>query len=483
MFSTFEDVLKYFVPASLNTDSAALGRCRIFVITHLVGPVLGYAIIVFLYHLDERHGTPFIVISVSITAFIFLPFALKYTGNLFAPALFSFVNLTFITLYGSFYYGGVSSPFIPWLLTALMLGFFYIGDRPVLVLVIAATHIFCFFMAYQLNGGFPQTIPYEKLGAVGLISVISAMIYVSIMALYYLDVVSSQSELLKEVERHRATAINLTRAREVAERSNRAKSAFLAKMSHELRTPLNAVIGYSELLLEDAMLETNQEQIADLKRINNAGNHLLALVTDVLDVSKIEAEGVEGEEQHLTVEAIDVANFLENLLTMTRGLAEQNQNKLELTLQPNLGLSYSDKTRLRQIIFNLVSNAAKFTKGGRITVFAERIRSDDQDSVRIGVKDTGIGICPEHQRNLFQDYQQASAATKNLYGGTGLGLAVSKSLCAALGGSISVESKIGAGSCFTVTIPADGPNEISPANTGNEPVALTGCESKGAYAA
>src|SRR5258708_872737 len=209
-------ITDWFIPDSLRTDAATLGRARIFVFSHLFGPSLGQSISVYLYILDPNPGPAYWTIVASITAFWTLPFWLKLTGRLTPLALFTVENLTFVTLFGSYHYGGVSSPFLPWLLTALLLGFFYLGDRPVLVLSVFGVNILGFYVAYAVSGGFPQHIPLSQLSGVGIVSVISATIYVSMMAIYYANVVSSQSTLVREAERHRATAARMRKAMEVA---------------------------------------------------------------------------------------------------------------------------------------------------------------------------------------------------------------------------------------------------------------------------
>ena len=166
---------------------------------------------VYLYFASHQRGFPFWVIVACITAFWTLPFALKLTGKLQTLALLSVINLTFVTLYGSYYYGGVSSPFLPWLLTALLLGFFYLGERPVLVLGVFSVNIGGFYAAYVVRGSFPEYIPLSELTGVGIVSVVSATIYVSMMAIYYANVVTSQSVLVREAERHRATAARMRR--------------------------------------------------------------------------------------------------------------------------------------------------------------------------------------------------------------------------------------------------------------------------------
>ena len=320
LFYRFTD---WFIPNWDRLDAASLGRARIFAFTHVVGPLLGQGISVFLYFSDPQRGIHYWIIVGCISGIWLLPFLLKFTGRLTLPAILTVVNLTFVTLFGSYFYGGVSSPFLPWLLVALVLGFFYLSERPTLVLLIFGVNLAGFYLAYLLTGGFPDTVPLSSLSGVGIISVFSATVYVSIMAIYYANVVVSQSELEREVQRHRATAVRLLEAKDAAERANRQKSVFLAKMSHQLRTPLNAVIGYSEMLLEDAEIDGNAEQIADLRRINSAGKHLLSLVTDVLDLSKIEAEKTE-----LVAQPFDLASFIDDVAATCRPLVINNGNEI-----------------------------------------------------------------------------------------------------------------------------------------------------------
>ena len=234
------------------------------------------------------------------------------------------------------------------------------------------------------------------------------------------------------------------------EEASRAKSQFLANMSHELRTPLNAVIGYSEILLEDAELDGREEQrTIDLRRINNAAKHLLSLVTDVLDLSKIEAGKME-----LSAQPFDADSFIDNIAATCRQLVVDNGNEFTVQRGGDLGVVIGDATKLRQCILNLVSNAAKFTKNGVVTIRATRELSLAGDWICIAVRDTGIGISREDLPKLFQNFSQATASISSRYGGTGLGLALSQKLCRMLGGQITVESELGRGSCFTVRIPA-----------------------------
>jgi len=246
-----------------------------------------------------------------------------------------------------------------------------------------------------------------------------------------------------------ALAVQLRKAKEDAERANQAKSVFLAKMSHQLRTPLNAVIGYSEILLEDAELNQDGQQVSDLKRINNAGKHLLSLVTDVLDISKLNQDDVE-----ISLLKFDLRDCIEEVADTCRSLVLNNGNQFDVEYGEELGKVVTDPRRLRQALLNLLSNAAKFTKRGRVMLSVQRIRTEDRDRVIISVRDTGIGISRENVGKLFTDFNQAESSTSSKFGGTGLGLALSRSLCRMMRGEITVESEYGKGSCFTIALPA-----------------------------
>jgi PAS domain S-box-containing protein len=270
----------------------------------------------------------------------------------------------------------------------------------------------------------------------------------------------------KELRRVNAA---LERTRDQALEASRAKSAFLANMSHELRTPLNAVIGYSEMLHEEAQEAGQTQFLGDLNKIHTAGKHLLALINDVLDLSKIEAGKMD-----VFLENFDIARLVREVVTTVHPMAEKNSDALEVQLPADLGTMQADATKVRQILFNLLSNACKFTKQGRVTLDAERISLGDSERIRIAVSDTGIGMTPEQTNRLFQDFTQGDNSTTRRFGGTGLGLAISRRFCRLMGGDITVTSEPGKGSRFTVDLPAEQSAMPTPSPSTLGPIELDG---------
>ena len=262
----------------------------------------------------------------------------------------------------------------------------------------------------------------------------------------------------------------LVAAVDASEDASRAKSAFLANMSHELRTPLNAIIGYSEMLQEDLRERGAADLVPDMAKIHGAGKHLLRLINDILDVSKIEAGKMD-----LLPEVFDVATVVRDVAATIGPLAQARGNTLEVRCAQSIGFMNADLTRVRQVLLNLLSNAAKFTEGGRISLEVDRMAMNEEAWMRFRVRDTGIGMTPEQLARLFKAFTQADVSTTRKYGGTGLGLVISRQLCQMMGGEVTVDSAPGTGSTFTVLLPtntAEADNAAPPATPGLPPVLI-----------
>jgi PAS domain S-box-containing protein len=250
---------------------------------------------------------------------------------------------------------------------------------------------------------------------------------------------------ITELKRHEA---ELAAARDAADEANRTKSSFLANMSHELRTPLNAIIGYSEILQEDAADKGDKEPIDDLQKIESAGRHLLGLINNILDLSKIEAGKMD-----VFIEAVDIQALLGEVLSIVKPLADKSENVIKVICPADIGSFRSDQTKVKQCLLNLLSNATKFTSKGTLTLMVAR---EGGSRVCFRVSDTGVGMTKEQLGRLFQAFSQSDASTPKRFGGTGLGLAITKHFCTMLGGDVTGESTPGTGSTFTIRLPDQG---------------------------
>jgi signal transduction histidine kinase/CheY-like chemotaxis protein len=247
------------------------------------------------------------------------------------------------------------------------------------------------------------------------------------------------------------------------ELASRHKSQFLASMSHELRTPLNAIIGVTEMLREDARDLKREDEFEPLDRVLGAGRHLLALINDILDLSKIEAGRME-----LHLETFPLVPVIKDVVKTIEPMATKNGNRVVIDCPRDFGTIHADQIRFRQTLLNLASNANKFTEKGTITIAAQPQRLDGRDGITIAVTDTGIGMTPEQMGKLFQEFSQASTRTASKYGGTGLGLAISRHFCRMMGGDVTVESKPGEGSTFTIRLPRIVQHDETPLTPGRD---------------
>lgn len=446
-----QSATNWFIPATILHSRTQGGLAQIFVQSHLLAAVAAALMVIYLDGVTTGAPMALHILRAAVVVFAALPFVLRKTGNMQLVTLVSFQTLTVASLAGTYDFGGLASPFLPWLLVSLMSGLFYLSKRVGLVLGLFALDVAVFFGILIWRTP-PQLVADADLALLGWVSIGVAMTYMAFMALYYARIIASRADLALEAERYRTASIELEQARAVAEKVSRNRSLFFSKMSHELRTPLNAVINYSEILAEDCQddPEANAQRMADLQRINATGKHLLSLVSDVFDMDDLEGEG----------NAVDVVTFtlgeLCDAVTATaQPLVEKNGNRLVADCPARDETVSTDDKKLRQMLLNLLSNAAKFTNNGIITLelWVEHGRVDDR--LHAAVRDTGIGIPSEALPQLFETYMQADATIYGQYGGTGIGLALTRKFSVLLGGEITVTSEKGKGSCFTIDIPAE----------------------------
>jgi signal transduction histidine kinase len=451
VLDALDRLVNYFIPSEIAADRDARNRAHVFLISHILGPFIGNVVPITLYFLDPEPGYEVAVLAASITAFWVFPFVLRAGAPYNPLALVSIQNLIFCILWSCYFYGGVTSPTLPWVLTIPLLAFFYLGSSAslrVIVMAQFATNLAIFSWLYSSGYSVKNDLPVTAMQGLGLVSLVAASLYVAMMALYYAKIQASQTELESEMRQHMATASALRLATAEAELAGAAKSEFLAKMSHELRTPLNAVISYSQILLEDAESEGDRESVADLNKIHDAGQHLLKLVNEILDLSKIEAGKMD-----LDLEETDLNELLSGIVDGARSAAEKNGNKIFCTIGPNLGMALCDADKFRNMTGQILDNAVKFTQNGKIEFIAKRQFDELTDDLVIQVIDNGIGIAPHQLARLFEKFTVADDSSTTKYGGTGLGLALSQKLCKLMGGEIYVDSELGKGSRLTIRVP------------------------------
>jgi len=452
MLERLNRLVDWFIPSAIAIDREKRKQARLFLYSHLFGPFIGNTVPFALYLFDPNPGYRITVLAASISGFWIFPFVLRAFGRYNLLAIVSVQNLIFCILWSCYFYGGVTSPTLPWVLTIPLLAFFYVGPSPTMRAVVLsqfAVSLALFYYLYQTGVQPVSAMPLKAIQGLGLVSTTAASLYVTMMALFYANALASQVELEVEMKEHQVTSSQLRLATEEAERAGAAKSDFLAKMSHELRTPLNAVIGYSEILLEDATDADDMATVSDLRKIHKAGHYLLKLVNEVLDLSKIDAGKME-----VYNEAVDCDPLLAKLVGGLQTEAQRNRNTLVYS-GGELGRVYTDVSKLQQILTQLIDNATKFTRDGRISVEAERRPGERGDDIVVRVRDNGEGIAKERFATLFEQFNIAGDTSASKYGGTGLGLALCKKLCEMLQGEITVESEPNAGACFTVRLPAN----------------------------
>lgn len=367
--------------------------------------------------------------------------------------------------------GGMQSPTVSWVLTIPLLSFFYLGSSPdirMLILLMFFTNFAAFWTVSGTGAVQPNHIDPLAAQALGVVSTVASAMYVAMMALFYAKALASQGELEVEMRDHAATALDLRRAAAAADRAGAAKSEFLARLSSELRIPLHTVIGYSSILADDAETRSPQS-LPELRRIRDSGLELLRFANDILDLSKIETGRME-----IFNDVFSPADLIREVVAEMGPAARANNNQLRVDVSEDIGSISSDMRKIRIILFQLVSNAAKFTANGDIEIQGRLEDGQDGRILLVQVSDSGIGIPQHKMAHLFEQFVLNDDASASRFGGSGLGLALSRNLCRLLGGDIAVDTEPGRGTRFTFWIPAGSPIPELVSDPGSGAVAADG---------
>ena len=440
--------LDYFIPPALQVQPDAHRRARMFMLSHVFGPFLGNVIPLYL-HFILNIGTDyrFWIFFGSITIFWLYPVALRVTRRYQLLAFISIQNLIFCILWACYSYGGVYSPFLSWALIIPLLSFFYLPATGLIRNAILAQVVVSLgvFAALVVKGFQFPAVDLRGFELIGIISTLSAAVYVTMMALYFANIFREQRTFEQELGSLVATSDHMIALTAAAQQAATAKADFVASMSHELRTPLNAVIGYSQLLLEDAGEEVEEEFARDVERIHKAGSHLLHLVDDILDFSKLEAGKM--------VSRPTEGSLADCLNGISFELAEKSEVVLKIAYEgrDNHELLSLDWHSLRKAVLHLVYGVADDQYGGEVQLAAEL----SGNRVTLRVLDPKGGAVPADTDNLFDIFSDDSDASATKYGNVGIAFALSLKFAQLIGGTISVNAGRQGGREFAMTIPLE----------------------------
>ena len=441
--------LDYFIPPRLQVQPDAHRRARMFMLSHAFGPLLGNTIPLYLhfvlhYEMDYR----FWIFFASIMTFWIYPFILRRTKRYQTIAFISVQNLIFCIFWACYSYGGIASPFLSWALIIPLLSFFYLpaagAIRNVLLLQIFAS---VGFFGWLVVSGFPfPAVNLEQFQLIGIISTVSVSAYVVMMAVYFANIFQEQATFERELGALAANADNLMNLTAAAQEATLAKSNFIASMSHELRTPLNAVIGYSQILLDDAREDGDEAFEEDVQRILGSGTHLLRLVNDILDFSKIEAGKMISQQS--------VGSLSNRMATLASEAAEGLESGWSLTydIESNAELCL-DWHALGKAVQHIVFGIAADDTPGEIKMSV----TADQNQVRVRVRDPKAQAEDVDSQALFDVFSDGSDDSGTKYGGVGISLALGLKFVQFIGGNISVETDLEHHRIFVITVPADIP--------------------------
>jgi signal transduction histidine kinase len=435
-------MLDWFIPNAAMAERSEVGLARNFIATHLFGPILILSIVGMVYLTDPTPGLACWAMMACVGAFWLLPIGLKLTQDLQLMALVSVELLCVLSLIGSSFYGGVNSPFLPWLLVSLMLGFFYLSDHALRIVALFAFNIVATICAHVLYR-FPQDLSPLELTTISWFSVFSATAYMSLMAIYYAGIVTMSSNLERETERHRLLAHRLRRAKRLADTASHGKTVFLSKMRRQFEHPLGNIVAASQVLIERLEAESaTGTWKAEVERINRAGRHLLELVQDTVDPNRMtETPGF------ATLDDLSLDDFIDRLAAASIPIVAQHGHDLLVEKAPALGTLRVDAGRLRQALDILIAKAAAIARPGNIRLVARRDRKPAGDWVEFRIRTPSLRIS-----RPVPDLRSAEAGGATAHADADL--ETSQMHFAVLGGSFSMTREADGGARFSVEVPA-----------------------------
>ena len=440
-------IFEQFLPEDETRGERENHRMRMFLVSHLLGPILGGSVPIALWALDPTTGWELYLLAAGIFAFWIFPPLLKRNVSYRLLVHLSVVDLNFVILWSCYHYGGAASPTLVWVLVVPLLALFYVGaDRRLGVEVLMTTMalVSVFLLVLNIYPPRPQDIPQMAVQALGLVSIIAAAIYVSMMAIYYARMFATGVMLEGEVGARLARTREARVAIAQLDRAGTARAAFLASMSHELRTPLNAVIGYSQVLREDAEDTGDAEVLDDLDRIHTAGQYLLRTINGILDLAKLEAGRMERN-----VAAMSLDRLVREAVEERRGAFSARGTRVEIATPDAWPIQLLDLDKVQRVLGTLLDNALNHAAAKTLRV---SLRREEAQCV-LRVADDGKGVNPVDRERIFDGFGTESEATDNQYGGTGLSLAVARGLCEAMGGSLTLDRGATVGCTFEMALP------------------------------
>lgn len=444
-------MVDWFIPPNAGRSELDLRRTRLFVTAYVFGPLFALLLALVLQRVEDPLSLAywgFVAIATGLFAF---PIALRLTGAYDTVSVVATLYSTAMIFFMTYNYGGWISPALPTTVVIPVAAFFFLPPRGRIICLSAVVAGFAVLVGLHFSGhDFPMRVPDETLAGLLGITVFATGTYVTMMtgALVALFNASEQN-LHDEVRKHQITERHLKHTQEESELASRAKSDFLANMSHELRTPLNAIIGFSEMMKSEALGPLGSPKYASYARdIHSSGRHLLDLVADILDLSKIESGKDEPEES-----LIDLSRLIGAIMPLVKGRAHDGGVKLETHVPDDAPHLHADSRKFKQILVNLLSNAIKFTEAGGSVRIIVSVREDN--GVTFQVVDTGVGIAERDIPTAFSQFGQVENQLGRHYEGTGIGLPLSRALVEQHGGTLTLASQVGAGTTATVDFPPE----------------------------